>query len=142
MKNTGIFLAAALTFALIGGCSGTYGKFRATSGEDREASFQALKDNLADYQIHQCRWLAVLDPKNDDKTIETIGPECRSVDPQEASYFDKPYWVPEVKEVFGPDDQRYGYILIWSRQKVSAGAMVVAENTMRIYINYAFTGRR
>ncbi len=142
MQRTSIFLAAVLTFVFITGCSGTYGKLRATSGENRKARFQALKDNLADYYIYQCRWLTALDPKNDAKTIEMTGPACKSVNPQEASYFDKKYWVPEVKEVLGPDDQRFGYILIWSSQKVSAGAVLVAENSMRVYVNYAFTDRR
>ena len=141
MKTTSIFLGLVLALAFMVGCAGNYGKISAGSGEDRAASYQTLKDNLDDYDIYQCPWIVVLDPKNDDKSIEVSNANCRPVDREEATYFNKKKWTPTVKELLGPENEFYGYILIYSRQKVSAGAAVVAQNTMRVYINYTFTGR-
>ena len=142
MKITRIFFVAAIAFAFIVGCSGNLGKFKKKSGEDNAATVQEFKNNLVDYDVYHCPWITVLDPKNDDKTIEVIGAKCRSVDHKAiAPKFANENQIPVLNEIVGPEDQLYGYILIWNGRLASAGAMLVAENTMRVYTRYANTGR-
>jgi hypothetical protein len=131
----------AVIIAFIMGCSGTLGKFKTKSGEDRTATIQEIKDNLDDYDIYHCPLVTVLDPNNDDKAVEMTGKSCSSVDHQTASDFAKEYPMKDfpvkgLKEILGPDDQFYGYIIIWNNRLVSAGAKLAEDKTMRVYPHY------
>jgi hypothetical protein len=44
--------------------------------------------------------------------------------------------VKGLKEILGPDDQFYGYIIIWNNRLVSAGAKLVEDKAMRVYPHY------
>jgi hypothetical protein len=101
-----------------------------------------------EHQIHfwnngcyHCPLVTVLDPNTDDKSIEMTGKSCNSVDHQTASEFaeeypKKDFPVKGLKEILGPDDQFYGYIIIWDNQLVSACAALAEDKALRIYPNY------
>ena len=127
--------------ASIMGCSETLGKFKTISGEDLTATVQEIKDNLDDYDIQHCPLVTALDPHNDDKTVEMAGKSCSPVDHQKASDFADEYPMEDfpvkgLKEILGPDDQFYGYIIIWNNQLVSTGATLAEDKTMRVYRHY------
>ena len=123
------------------GCSGTLGKFKTISEENRTATVQDIKDNLDDYDIQQCPLVTALDPLDDDKTVEMTGKSCSSSGHQTASDFSDEYPMEEfpadgLKEILGPDDQFYGFIIIWDEQMVSTGAKLTKDNKMKVYRHY------
>jgi len=141
MNTRYTFGIMAVTIAFIMGCSGTLGKIKTKSGEDRTATIQAIKDNLDDYDIHHCPLVTALDPNNDDKTVEIIDKSCGSVDRKTASDFAEEFPMKNfpkkgLKEILGPDDQFYGYLIIWNNKFVSAGARLAEDKTMRVYPHY------
>ena len=135
----------AVIIAFILGCSGTLGKIKTKSGEDRTATIKAIKENLDDYDIHHCPLITALDPKNDDKTVKIIDKSCSPVDHQTASDFVREYPMKKfpvkgLKEVLGPDDKLYGYLIIWNNKYVSAGAKLAEDKTMQVYPYYVPVG--
>jgi hypothetical protein len=141
MKVKYSFVIVAVILAFILGCSGTLGKFKTKTGEDRVATIQEIKDNLDEYNVYHCPLVSVLDPKADDKTVEMTGKSCSTVDPQEAATFSEEYSVKDfpvkgLKEISGPEDQFYGYVIIWNDRRASAGAMLTEDKTMRVYPHY------
>jgi hypothetical protein len=83
----------------------------------------------------------VLDPNNDDKAVAMTGKSCSTIDHQSASDFAQEYPMKDfpvkgLKEILGPDDQFYGYVIIWNNQRVSAGARLSDDKVMRVYPHY------
>ncbi len=44
--------------------------------------------------------------------------------------------VKGLKEILGPDDQFYGYIIIWNNRLASAGAKLAEDKAMWVYPHY------
>ena len=144
-----------LIVIFIMGCSGNYGKFKPQTETESKVTQRELIDNWSNYDI----WvnynsaprlgLIVFDPKNDDRKILVEG-KWDSVKDQEmwteivkanttsdgefrlvwANYD----YTTGVQEIWGPDNQLYGFIIY--QQTVVQGVNVkrVDENT----IEYGF----
>jgi hypothetical protein len=143
---------AILIVALIMGCSGTYANIKNQSKDESKVTQKKLIDNWSDYDIWFKSAVIVFDPKNDDRKI-LVGSNWGTVKDQEtwtgivkanttSQGNISPVWasysMTGVREIWGPDNQLYGYIIHQQRDLVSA--RVVDENTMRLYYNRANFG--
>jgi hypothetical protein len=141
-----------LIVALVMGCSGTYANIKNQSGAESKVTQKKLIDNWSDYDISFMSAVIVFDPKNDDKKI-LVGSNWGTVKDQEtwteivkanttSQGNISPVWasysMTGVREIWGPDNQLYGYIIHQQGDLVSA--RVVDENTMRLYYNRANFG--
>jgi len=135
IKNTYGIIVFFLIF--IAGCAGTPQKssnFKTHSEAEQKVIIQKIKDNMADYDIIDCRALFVFDPKNDDKTIEVGDPRCRPFVQQTKNDFVDIYEVTGIRTVVGPDGQEFGFIT-WAIQRVYVNAEAVDAKTMRISLS-------
>ena len=135
IKNTYGIIVSILIFMV--GCAGTsqqIGRFKSNSRDEQKVIIQKIKDNMADYDIIDCRALTVFDPKNDDKTIEVGDPRCRPFVQQTKNDFVKIYEVAGIRSIVGPDDQVFGFIT-WAYQRVYVNAQLVDAKTMRISLS-------
>ena len=142
---------AAVILALIMGCSGNYANIKNQSTADSKATQQELIENWSEYDIWFRSAVIVFDPKNDDKKI-LVSSHWGTVKDQEAwtrivkantsAGNVTPLWasysMSGVREIWGPDNQLYGYIIHQLPDGVSA--KVVDENTMRLYYHRARFG--
>lgn len=147
-----------LIFAFIMGCSGAYGKFKLQSRSESKATKRELIDNWSEYNIWFVQRTAYSPPrivviifelKNDDKKI-LVGSNWNKVKGQEMwteivkentssdgeftlvgdNY--GPYYSTGVQEIWGPDNQFYGYI-IYQQNAVSLDRVKqVDENKVRL----------
>jgi hypothetical protein len=118
------------------GCATTpqeLGHFKKHSADEQKVIIQKIKDNMADYDIIECRALSVFDPKNDDKTIEMSDSRCRPFVQQTPHDFVEIDEVTGIRSIVGPDGQEFGFIT-WHLQKVQVNAQQVDAKTMRISI--------
>ena len=142
-----------LIVALVMGCSGNYGKVKPQSGSDSKVTQRELIDNWSDYNI----WLSyyrgglaviVFDPKNDNRKILVEG-KWDTVKDQEmwteivktntssngdfsmvwAGYN---YNTTGVQEIWGPDNQLYGFIIYQETVVQWVNVKLVDENAMRL----------
>ena len=143
---------AILMSILIVGCSGKSGKLKSQSRQDSKATQQELVVKWSDYDIWFRNTVIVLDPKNDDKKI-LVGSKWGTVKNQETwmgivkanttsqGNID-PVWsygpMTGVREIWGPDNQFYGYVIHQRRDLVNA--TMVDENTVRLWHRYANFG--
>jgi hypothetical protein len=143
---------AILILVLIMGCSGTYANIKNQSGDESKVTQKKLINNWSDYDIWFRYTVIVFDPKNDDKKI-LVGSNWGTVKDQEAwtemvkanttSHGNiDPVWsygpMTGVREIWGPDNQFYGYVIHQQRDLVNA--KVVDENTVRLFHRYANFG--
>ena len=149
IKYVSVMLIACISIA---GCAGSYGKIKNQSAKDSKITQQELIDNWSDYHIWYKSAVIVFDPKNDDKMI-LVGNNWGTVKDQEMwtgivkanttihGNID-PVWasysMTGVREIWGPENQIYGYVIHQQQDLVSA--KVVAENTMRLYYHRARFG--
>jgi hypothetical protein len=142
IKNTyGIIVSILISMV---GCAGTpqqSGSFKINSKDEQKVIIQKIKDNMADYDIIDCRALFVFDPKNDDKTIEVGDPRCRPFVQQTKNDFVDIYEVTGIRTVVGPDGQVFGFIT-WALQRVYVNAELVDAGTMRISLTRKPGGAR
>jgi len=137
IKNMSI-KCACLTSLLIPifflACAGTRPKFESfkiNSETEQKVIIQTLKDDMADYNIYQCRYLSVFDPKHDDKTIIIPDIQCRPFVQQTKDDFVQIYEAMGIRTIAGPDGQVFGY-LTWDYQQTVVRAELVDTKTMRI----------
>jgi hypothetical protein len=119
------------------GCAGTpqpSGGFKSHSTDEQKVIIQKIKDNMADYDIIDCRALFVFDPKNDDKTIEVGDPRCRPFVQQTKNDFVDIYEVTGIRSIVGPGGQEFGFIT-WAFQRVYVNAEFVDAKKMRISLS-------
>ncbi len=134
------------------GCSGTYANIKNQSGDESKVTQKKLINNWSDYDIWFKSAVIVFDPKNNDRKI-LVGSNWGTVKDQEtwtgivkanttSQGNISPVWanysMTGVREIWGPDNQFYGYIIHQQGDLVSA--RVVDENTMRLYYNRAHFG--
>ena len=132
IKNTYGRILLILIFIL--GCAGTPqkpGHFKKHSADEQKVIIQKIKDNMADYDIIDCKALSIFDPKNDDKTIEMKDRHCRPFVPQTEHDFVTIHEAVGIRSLVAPDGQVFGYIT-WSLQRVYINAEQVDAKTMRI----------
>ena len=152
MKTIKFVSLTLIAIVSIMGCSGKSGKIKSQSIQDSKTTQQELIDNWADYDIRFRNTVIVLDPKNDDNKI-LVGSYWGTVKDQET-------WLrilkenttsegeidplrangsmTGVREIWGPENQFYAYII--HQQKDLVGAEVVDENTMRLFYKYYYIG--
>ncbi len=147
-----------LIFIFIIGCSGDYGKLKTQSGSDSKVTQRELIDNWSDYDI----WLSyftgrgeiflaviIFDLKNDDRKILVKGRNWSKVKDQEMwteivkantnsdGDFRLFYFTHDattgVQEIWGPDNQIYGFTIYqqWSVERVKV--KLVDENTVSVW---------
>jgi len=141
-----------LIIAFIMGCSGNYANIKNQSGDESKVTQKKLINNWSDYSIWFRYTVIVFDPKNDDKKI-LVGSNWGTVKDQEmwAEIVKEnttsdgnidPLWsygpMTGVREIWGSDNQFYGYVLHQQRDLVNA--TVVDENTVRLWHRYANFG--
>jgi hypothetical protein len=132
IKNTYGIIVFILIFIV--GCAGTLqksGNFKTHSEAEQKVIIQKIKDNMTDYDIIDCRALAVFDPKNDDKTIEMSDNRCRPFVQQTKHDFVEIDEVTGIRSIVGSDGQVFGFIT-WALQRVHVNAELVDAKTMRI----------
>ena len=152
MYNNGLSRITILIVAFFMGCVGPSGKLKTQSVEDSKVTRQELIDNWSDYDIWFRSAVIVFDIKNDDKKLLVDG-SWGTVKDQETwtgivkantmgdgsiSPVGASYAMTEVREVWSPDNQFYGYII--HQQPDSVSVRVVDENTMRVYYTRAHYG--
>ena len=143
---------AILIFAFIMGCSGNYANIKNQSGDVSKVTQKKLINNWSDYDIWFRYTVIVFDPKNDDKKI-LVGSNWGTVKDQEmwteivkenttSDGNINPVWanysMTGVREIWGPDNQFYGYVI--HQQNDLVNAKVVDENTIRLFHRYAKFG--
>ncbi|MGD2036485.1 MAG: hypothetical protein PVH28_01310 [Desulfobacterales bacterium] len=149
-KFAGIII---LLFPFIMGCSETYGTLKKLSTADSKATQQELIDNWSQYHIWLKSAVIVFDPKNDNKKI-LVGSNWSTVKDQEtwteivkanttSQGNISPVWanyaMTGIREIWGPDNQLYGYIIHQQPDLVSV--KLVEVNTLRLwYIRARFGG--
>jgi len=141
-----------IAFVFIMGCSGNYGKFKPQSGSESKATLRELIDNWSDYDI----WLIdrraqlaviIFDPKNDNRKI-LVGSDWRKVKDQEMwqeivkanTTSDGDFILPgagpggtsRVQEIWGHDNQLYGFIIYQGYSVRLGNAKLVDKNTIRL----------
>ena len=134
-KHTNSIIIFSLIFIL--GCAGTPQKtahFKTNTEDEQKLIIQKIKDNMADYNIIDCRALSLFDPKNDDKTIEMNAQRCRPFVQQTKSDFVEIHTVTGIRSMVGPDDQVFGFIT-WAVERVYVNAVLVDDRTMRISVS-------
>lgn len=149
MKSTKYDSLILIAFILIVGCAGTYGDFKAQSESDSKITQQKLIDNWSEYDIRFKSAVIVFDPKNDDKKI-LVDKNWGTVKDQETwteivednTTIDgniNPVWasysMTEVREIWGPDNQLYGFVV--HQQADAVNPELVEKNTMRLWVNHA-----
>ena len=154
-RSAGIFIFI-LTFIM--GCSGDYGTLKTQSESDSKVTRQELIDNWSNYHISYRTSAIVFDPKNDDRKILLGGKKgwgwARIKDQETWTEFAKtnitsdgdirPFWADSpmtgvrkdypmtgVREIWGPDDQFYGFIITQQMDHVST--TLVDENSLRLW---------
>jgi hypothetical protein len=147
-----------LIFTFIMGCSANYGNLKTQSEGDSKVTQQELINNWSDYHISYRTAAIVFDPKNDDRKILLGGKKgwhWATIKDQETwTEFAKtnitsdgdirPVWADNpmtgvkidypmtgVREIWGPDDQLYGFIITQQMDKVST--ILVDENSLRLW---------
>jgi len=149
---------AILIFIFIMGCSGNYGKVKPQSGSDSKITQRELIDNWSDYDIWLTyhpgirgeTWLAVIffDPKNDDRKILIKGGGWSKVKDQEMwteivkantnsdgdfrLVYSNSNYTTGVQEIWGPDNQLYGFIIYQQTVVGWVDVKLVDENTVRV----------
>ncbi len=141
-----------LIFAFIMGCSGNYANIKNQSGDESKVTQKILINNWSDYDIWFRYTVVVFDPKNDDKKI-LVGSNWGTVKDQEmwteivkenttSDGNIDPLWsygpMTGVREIWGPDNLFYGYVIHQRRDLVNA--TVVDENTVQLWHRYANFG--
>ena len=135
-KNLSGIIVFILIYVL--GCAGTSpqpsGSFKRHSEDEQKVIIQKIKDNMADYDIIDCRVLYVFDPKNDDKTIEVGDSRCRPFVQQTKNNFVEIFEESGIRSIVGPDGQDFGFIT-WAMQRVYVNAEPVDPKTIRISLS-------
>jgi hypothetical protein len=138
-----------LFLIFIMGCSGASGKLKTQSESESKVTQQELIDNWSDYNIRYNSVVIVFDPKNDDKKI-IVDNYWSMVKDQEAwtqlvngtktlpNRSINQVWGNEIREIWIPDNQFYGYVTHQPNELVSA--QIVDENTVRLIHNFAVYG--
>jgi hypothetical protein len=152
MKTVKFVSLMLIAFVSILGCSGTYGKLKTQSDSDSKITQQELINNWSGYDIWFRSAVIVFDPKNDDRKI-LVGGNWGTVKNQEtwtgivkanttSQGNVSPVWanysMTRVREIWGPDNQLYGFIIHQQRDLVSV--KLVDENTLRLWYNRARFG--
>ena len=147
-----------LIFALIMGCAGNYGMFKRKTGSESKATKRELIDNWSDYDIlliYQTgykppRLIAIIfDAKNDDKKIlvesnrsmvKVTDQEMWSEVVREHTTSDGEFvlvwgsWQESastgVQEIWGPDNQLYGFTIYQEHEVVLDRVELVDKNTI------------
>jgi hypothetical protein len=148
-----------LIVALIIGCAGNYGTFKRQSRSESKVTKQQLVNNWKDYDIllvHTTRFNPprligiIFDMKNDDKKITIRSDSSKVIDQamwseivNENTASDgeftlvrvntRPYYSTGVSEIWGPDNQLYGYIIYQEYAVVLDTVELVDENTIRLF---------
>ena len=147
-----------IVFLLADGCSGTYGDFKRQTESESKVTKRELIDNWSDYDIWAYSGLEykpdririiVFDTKNDDKKILFRSSWPKVKDQQMWTEIVKEnttsdgeftlslenygsYRFSEVIEIWGPEDQLYGFILYDEDRVYFNGVEQVDENTVRV----------
>jgi hypothetical protein len=141
-----------LILIFITGCSGNYANIKNQSEDESKVTQKKLINNWSDYDIWFRYTVIAFDPKNDDNKI-LVGSSWGTVKDQEmwteivkenttSDGNIDPLWsygsMTGVREIWGPNNQFYGYVIHQQRDLVSA--TVVDENTVRLWHHYANFG--
>jgi len=144
-----------LILIFIMGCSGTKGKLKTQSESESKVTQQKLIKNWSDYYIRYRQAVLVFDPKNDDRkillggkrgwwwtTIEDQESLTEIVNTNMTSQGDfrltAQYPMTRVREIWGPDDQLYGFVVHQHRDIVTPE--LVDKNTVRLRTTHALQG--
>jgi hypothetical protein len=166
MKTIKYLSLTLIAFVFIIGCSGTNGKLKTQSESDSKVTRQELIDNWSDYHISFRTTAIVFDPKNDNRRILLGGKKgwhwatikdqetwmefaktnitsdgdiipVRDNDPMNAAI--DVGFMTGVREIWGPDNQLYGFIITQEMDTVSI--KLVDDNTLRLwYLRYIRRG--
>lgn len=145
---------------LVTGCAGNYGMFKRKTGSESKAAKQQLIDNWTDYDISLIyhtrykppRLIAIIfDAKNDNITlmVQSASRMVKVVDGEMWNEVVKDHttsngefilaWGPRqdaastgVQEIWGPDDQLYGFTIYQANAVVLDRVEAIDENTIRL----------
>ena len=147
MKTRNYVGLMLLAFVFITGCSGKAGKIKTQSESESKVTQQELIDNWSDYNIWLRSAAVVFDPKNDSRKILVSGHWGTVKDEKMWKEIVKanttsdgkisPVWadfsMTGVRELWGPDNQLYGFII--HQQPDLVNVRLVEENTLRLWYN-------
>ena len=154
-KLAGIVILILIYFL---GCLGPSGKLKTQSESESKATQQKLIDNWSDYYIRYRLAVLVFDPKNDDRKILLGGKRgwwWTTIEDQESwtefvntnmtsqgdfRWFAATYPMTGVREIWGPDNRLYGFVVHQHRDIVTPE--LIEKNTLRLRITHALQGGR
>ena len=154
MKTIKYLSLTLIAFVFVIGCSGNYGKFKVQTRSESKLTKRELIDNWSDYDIRviykRNRLAAIIfDPQNDDRKI-LVGRNWSKVKDQEmwteivkentASdgeftlvWYDwGPYYTTEVQEIWGLDNQLFGYVVYQEYAVVLERVEMGDDSTIRL----------
>ena len=153
MKTLKFLSLMFIAFVFIMGCAGNYGKFKRQSESESKVTKRELIDNWSDYDI----WLhynsgprltiIVFDTKKDDKKILFRSSWPKVKDQEMWTEIVKANttgdgdfrlviynndWTSRVQEIWGPDNQLYGFIIYQQSAVAWVNVKLADENTIRL----------
>ena len=156
MKTLKYVSLMLIVFLLIIGCSGNNANIKDLSESESRVTQQKLMDNWSDYDIRYRNAVLVFDPKNDNRKILMGGKRdwwWTTIEDQESwtefvntnmtnqgdfRPLAASYPMTGVREIWGPDDQLYGFVIHQHRDIVTAE--LVEKNTVRLRTTHALQG--
>jgi len=159
MKQIKYVSLMLILILLATGCAGNYGIFKSQTRSEAKATKRELVDNWSDYDI----WLhhhpgykpprltiIIFDKKNDDKKILVKGSWSKVNDQQTWTEIVKentdsdgeftlvwenfgPYYTTSVQEIWGPDNQLYGFVVYQANTVSLVRLKSIDENTIQFF---------
>ena len=131
MKVTITTGLTALAMAAVVGCAGL-ATHQQLPEDQQDALFRDMQNNPAAYRAYQCPGLVVVEPENEQKSIQVIGEGCREIDSQAAQLSAKGKTTRTFRALKGKDNTVYAYAQ-WNYRVVRVGAREVDANTMHVW---------
>lgn len=128
MRTAGLAILAA---AAVMGCA-NLATHQKVPEDQQDALFRDIQNNPAAYRAYQCPGLVVVEPENEQKSIQVIGEGCREIDSQAAQLSAKDKTTRTFRSLKGRDNTVYAYAQ-WNYRKVRVGAREVEDGTMHVW---------
>ncbi|MCG6910059.1 MAG: hypothetical protein LJE94_08045 [Deltaproteobacteria bacterium] len=131
MKAKRIAGITILAMAALTGCAGL-ATFQPVSENQQQALFQNLQTNPADYRVHRCPGLILVEPESSDKSIELIGEGCRLSDPSTEPPALDTHRSTQFRALQGKNSDLFAYIQ-WNSRAYRVGAKEIDGDTLRVW---------
>jgi hypothetical protein len=136
--KTGCFVLLGLTVVVA--CQARVATFRNMSPASQQDVIATLQNNRSAYDIHQCSGALIIEPSNDNISMELIGSGCRELTTDVGLNRGYIHAESGLRQIIGPDGQVLGYVS-HNLRRTMVGVQIVDEKTVRIYVTNRYSGR-